>query len=93
MTAPAHIAADRGVVGANQSQPHDPEDDSHDSLQHALDLVAGLWQEAPFARLPDDAPPELYEYVQDLENPRRVYAVHRASRRHDFQLLVDRYVG
>ncbi|QPH10946.1 hypothetical protein C2857_002474 [Epichloe festucae Fl1] len=92
MTAPAPIAADRGVVGANQSQPHDPEDDSHDSLQHTLDLVAGLWQEAPFARLPDDAPPELYEYVQDLENPRRVYAVHRASRRHDFQLLVDRYI-
>ncbi|POR34003.1 Ubiquitin-protein ligase E3A [Tolypocladium paradoxum] len=56
------------------------------------DLMAGLWQEAPFARLPDDAPQELRDLVQDIENPRRVYAIHRASRRHDFQQLVDRYV-
>lgn len=57
-----------------------------------LDLLAGLWQVAPFARLPADAPPELSAYVQDVENPRRVYAIHRASRRHDFQHLVDKYV-
>ncbi|KAJ4250256.1 hypothetical protein NW757_007091 [Fusarium falciforme] len=57
-----------------------------------VDLVAGLWQEAPFARLPADAPPELEAYVQNIENPARVYAIHRASRRHDFQLLVERYV-
>ncbi|PHH89163.1 hypothetical protein CDD83_6575 [Cordyceps sp. RAO-2017] len=56
------------------------------------DLLAGLWQEAPFARLPDDAPPELQDLVQDIENPHRVYAIHRASRRHDFQLIVDRYI-
>ncbi|KJZ73774.1 hypothetical protein HIM_06892 [Hirsutella minnesotensis 3608] len=56
------------------------------------DLLAGLWQEAPFARLPDDAPSELQDLVQDIENPRRVYAIHKATRRHDFQLLVDRYV-
>ena len=55
------------------------------------DLLAGLWQEAPFARLPIDAPAELDEHVQDIENPSRVYAVHRASRRHGFQLLVERY--
>ncbi|RTE78221.1 hypothetical protein BHE90_007316 [Fusarium euwallaceae] len=55
-------------------------------------MVAGLWQEAPFARLPADAPPELEAYVQNIENPARVYAIHRASRRHDFQLLVERYV-
>ncbi|KAG6002583.1 hypothetical protein E4U21_002966 [Claviceps maximensis] len=90
MSAPAHIAANRGAVGSTQTQPRDAENDgSRDSLQYALDLVAGLWQEAPFARLPDDAPPELYRFVQDLENPHRVYAVHRASRRHDFQSLVD----
>lgn len=57
-----------------------------------LDLLAGLWQEAPFARLPPDAPTELDAYVQDIENPSRVYAIHRASRRNDFQLLVERYV-
>ncbi|CAM1505737.1 Fc.00g113740.m01.CDS01 [Cosmosporella sp. VM-42] len=55
------------------------------------DLLAGLWQEAPFARLPIDAPAELVDQVQDIENPGRVYAVHRASRRHSFQLLVERY--
>ncbi|RFU81091.1 hect domain-containing [Trichoderma arundinaceum] len=57
-----------------------------------LDLLAGLWQVAPFARLPADAPTELRDYVQDVENPRRVYAIHRASRRHDFQHLVDKYI-
>lgn len=56
-----------------------------------LDLEAGLWQEAPFPRLPDDAPPELQDHLQDVENPRRVWAIYRASRRHDFQLLVERY--
>ncbi|KAH7013270.1 hypothetical protein EDB80DRAFT_367559 [Ilyonectria destructans] len=58
-----------------------------------LDLLAGLWQEAPFARLPPDAPTELDAYVQDIENPSRVYAIHRASRRNDFQLLVERYIA
>ncbi|KAK7426616.1 hypothetical protein QQZ08_006946 [Neonectria magnoliae] len=58
-----------------------------------LELLAGLWQEAPFARLPLDAPPELDAYIQDIESPSRVYAIHRASRRHDFQLLVERYIA
>ncbi|KAG5939261.1 hypothetical protein E4U60_000968 [Claviceps pazoutovae] len=93
MSAPAHDAADRRVVGSTRTQSCDAEPDGSDgSLQRALDLVAGLWQEAPFARLPDDAPPELYTYVRELENPHRVYAIHRASRRHDFQFLVDRYI-
>ncbi|KAF7539477.1 hypothetical protein G7Z17_g12412 [Cylindrodendrum hubeiense] len=65
--------------------PGGPLDTSSD-----LDLLAGLWQEAPFARLPPDAPTELDAYVQDIENPSRVYAIHRASRRNDFQLLVER---
>ncbi|KAF4335342.1 ubiquitin ligase [Fusarium beomiforme] len=55
-----------------------------------LELLAGLWQEAPFARLPPDAPPELRPYVQNVESPARVYAIHQASRRHGFQLLVQR---
>lgn len=57
-----------------------------------LDLLAGLWREAPFARLPPDAPAELQAYIQDIENPSRVYAIHKASRRNDFQLLVERFV-
>ncbi|RBQ88761.1 hypothetical protein VDGD_05484 [Verticillium dahliae] len=58
------------------------------------DIFASLWEEAPpFARLPADAPAELRQLVADIENPRRVYAVYRASRRHNFQLLVERYVA
>ncbi|PHH80061.1 hypothetical protein CDD82_1993 [Ophiocordyceps australis] len=56
------------------------------------DLFAALWQEAPFVRLPDDAPRELCELLQDVEDPRRLYSIHRAARRHGFQLLVDRYI-
>ena len=55
----------------------------------SLDLISGLWQEAPFTRLPSNAPPELEPYVRDIHDPRRSYAVHRASRRHDFQALVS----
>ncbi|KPM44989.1 hypothetical protein AK830_g1512 [Neonectria ditissima] len=62
-------------------------------MPREYDLLAGLWQEAPFARLPHDAPPELDAYVQDIESPSRVYAIHRASRRHDFQLLIERYIA
>ncbi|OLN85336.1 Ubiquitin-protein ligase E3A [Colletotrichum chlorophyti] len=56
------------------------------------DLLAGLWEDAPFARLPPDAPPELNDMVQNIENPKRVYAIHRASRRHNFQILVEIYI-
>ncbi|KAG4252351.1 hypothetical protein FPRO03_07800 [Fusarium proliferatum] len=65
-----------------------PRDNSIE-LTADLDLLAGLWQEAPFARLPPDAPPDLMAYVQNVENPARVYAIHQASRRHGFQLLVE----
>ncbi|CAN8098522.1 unnamed protein product [Discula destructiva] len=61
---------------------HDPE----------TDLLAGLWETAPFARLPTDAPQELKDLVEDIENPKRVYAIHRASRRHGFQLLVEKFI-
>ncbi|CAK7222940.1 hypothetical protein SCUCBS95973_005006 [Sporothrix curviconia] len=56
------------------------------------DLIAGLWEEAPFPRLPWDAPAELRDLVDEVENPRRVYAVHQASRRHNFQLIVQMYI-
>lgn len=55
-----------------------------------LDLLAGLWEEARFARLPWDAPSELKELVEEIDNPKRVYAIHKASRRHNFQLLVQK---
>ncbi|KAF5024079.1 hypothetical protein F66182_3823 [Fusarium sp. NRRL 66182] len=58
-----------------------------------IDLLAGLWQEAPFARLPSDAPPELKSYIQVIESPTRVYAIYQASRRHGFQLLVERFIA
>lgn len=61
----------------------------HDS---EMDLLAGLWETAPFARLPADAPQELKDLVEDIENPKRVYAIHRASRRHGFQLLVEKFI-
>lgn len=85
MSASAHTDPGHG----GNSDPH-----ACDQLHSTdiIDLEAGLWQEAPFARLPDDAPAELHEYLQDVENPRRVWAIYRASRRHDFQLLVERYV-
>lgn len=54
-------------------------------------LMAGLWQEAPFPRLPTDAPPELTKHVHQVDNPHLVYTIHKASRRHGFQLLVERF--
>lgn len=67
----------------------------HNSHMHhdsEMDLLAGLWETAPFARLPADAPQELKDLVVDIENPKRVYAIHRASRRHGFQLLVEKFI-
>ena len=55
-----------------------------------LDLLAGLWEEARFARLPWDAPSELKDLVEDIDNPKRIYAIHKASRRHNFQQLVQK---
>ena len=68
-------------------------DGGHDHRDAEVDLLAGLWEEAPFARLPWDAPTELKELIEDIENPKRVYAVHRASRRHNFQLLLEKCVS
>ncbi|KAI1132891.1 hypothetical protein F5Y10DRAFT_171557 [Nemania abortiva] len=56
------------------------------------DVLAALWENAPFPTLPVDAPPEIRELVVDIENPKRVYTIHRASRRHNLQLLIDRFV-
>ncbi|KAI0142919.1 hypothetical protein GGR57DRAFT_375234 [Xylariaceae sp. FL1272] len=56
------------------------------------DILAALWENAPFPRLPFDAPPEIKDLVVDIENPKRVYTIHRASRRHNLQLLVEKFV-
>ncbi|KAM0447902.1 hypothetical protein ACHAO4_008646 [Trichoderma viride] len=91
MSAPAHkTSSARGLEPGHAAEAHRLRSPS-DAIGE-LDLLAGLWQVAPFARLPPDAPAELSDYVQDVENPRRVYAIHRASRRHDFQTLVDKYI-
>jgi hypothetical protein len=74
-------------VPVAHSRPVNVDDICHDDQ---FDLISGLWQEAPFIRLPSDAPTELRHLVTDIENPRRVYAIHRASRRHDFQSMVEK---
>jgi hypothetical protein len=56
------------------------------------DVLAALWENAPFPKLPWDAPPEIRELVVDVENPKRVYTIHRASRRHNLQVLIDRFI-
>ncbi|KAK3682620.1 hypothetical protein B0T22DRAFT_290194 [Podospora appendiculata] len=57
-----------------------------------IDVLAGLWEQAPFARLPPDAPNELRDFLEYIDNPKRVYSVHKASRRHNFQQLVQKFI-
>lgn len=56
------------------------------------EILAALWREVPFPRLPSDAPSELKEFVVAIENPKRIYTIQRAIRRHDLQLLVEKFV-
>lgn len=81
------------VMTRDTVRPLDAGHNTH-HMHHDLetDLLAGLWETAPFARLPADAPQELKDLVEDIENPKRVYAIHRASRRHGFQLLVEKFI-
>ncbi|KAI1380278.1 hypothetical protein F4677DRAFT_406315 [Hypoxylon crocopeplum] len=62
----------------------------HNSLE--ADILAALWEQVPFPRLPIDAPSEIKELVIDVENPKRVYAIYHASRRHNLQLLVEKFI-
>lgn len=57
------------------------------------DILAALWEEVPFPRLPYDAPPELRALVVEIENPKRVYSIHRATRRHGLQLLIEKFIA
>lgn len=81
------------VMTRDTARPLDAGHNTH-PMHHDLetDLLAGLWETAAFARLPADAPQELKDLVEDIENPKRVYAIHRASRRHGFQLLVEKFI-
>lgn len=54
------------------------------------DVYAALWAAAPFPRLPRDAPADIKRLTIDIDDPKRVYVIHRASRRHNFQILVER---
>jgi hypothetical protein len=67
----------------------------HDDRDSASDaeMYAALWAAAPFPRLPDNASVELKKLTIDIDDPKRVYAIHRASRRHNFQILVERSVN
>jgi len=56
------------------------------------DIYAALWATAPFPRLPEDAPSELKKLTVEVDDPKRIYGIHRARRRHNFQLLVERFV-
>jgi hypothetical protein len=61
-------------------------------LENDADVYGALWTAAPFPRLPVDAPNELKNLTVDIDDPKRVYAIHRASRRHNFDVLVERSV-
>ncbi|KAM3082504.1 hypothetical protein ACMFMF_002164 [Clarireedia jacksonii] len=54
------------------------------------DILAALWAAAPIPRLPRDAPEELKSLTIDVDDPKQVYILHHANRRHNFQLLVER---
>jgi len=63
--------------------------DERDPVTDA-EVYTALWAAAPFPHLPNDAPNELKKLTIDIDDPRRVYAIHRASRRHHFHILVER---
>jgi hypothetical protein len=52
-------------------------------------LLRSLWEHVPFPRLPADAPPQLRKIVAEIEDPRRVYSIHRAARRHGCQAMIE----
>ncbi|KAL2069470.1 hypothetical protein VTL71DRAFT_14149 [Oculimacula yallundae] len=65
--------------------------DGRETLSDA-DIYAALWATAPFPRLPEDAPEGLRQLAVEVDDPKRIYGIHRARRRHNFQVLVERYV-
>lgn len=64
--------------------------DDRDTLSDA-GIYAALWATAPFSRLPEDAPEGLRRVTVEIDDPKRIYGIYKARRRHNFQLLVERY--
>lgn len=56
------------------------------------DILSALWAAAPFPYLPQDAPDELKKLTVEVEDPKQIYVIHNASRRHLFHLMVEKYV-
>lgn len=55
-------------------------------------LPGTLWKPANLPRLPSNAPAELKIHTVDIDDdPKKVYVLYRAQRRHGFQDLVQRY--
>jgi hypothetical protein len=63
--------------------------DGQDPASEA-EIYAALWATVPYPRLPDDAPEPLKDFIVDIDDPKRLYTIHRAARRHQFQILVER---
>ncbi|TGO11899.1 hypothetical protein BTUL_0099g00320 [Botrytis tulipae] len=56
------------------------------------DILSALWAAAPFPYLPQDAPDELKKLTVEVEDPKQIYVIHNASRRHLFHLMVEKYI-
>ncbi|KAG9246632.1 HECT-domain-containing protein-like protein [Calycina marina] len=54
---------------------------------------SALWSVAEFPRVPIDAPKELRDLVVDVSDPKRIYTIHRAHRRHQIHGLVERFIA
>lgn len=54
------------------------------------DILKALWASAPFPYLPQDAPEEVKKLTINIEDPKQIYVIHNAGRRHHFQLMVER---
>jgi hypothetical protein len=62
------------------------------NAQSEAETFTALWTAARFSHLPEDAPNELKKLIVEVDDPKRVYVIHRGSRRYQFQNLVDRSV-
>ncbi|KAM0192159.1 hypothetical protein ACHAPC_002001 [Botrytis cinerea] len=56
------------------------------------DILSALWAAAPFPYLPHDAPDELKKLTIEVEDPKQIYVIHNASRRHLFNVMVEKYI-
>jgi hypothetical protein len=65
-----------------------------DEQDGEAEIFSALWAAAPsFPQLPPDAPPELRALTVEVDDPKKVYSIYHASRRHSFQVLVERFLN